>query len=1011
MGKIHMEHLSFKEGQKINGYIVKRICPLPIIDSMLIELVHKRTQARHIHIANKDKENTFAVFFRTVPTDSSGVAHILEHTVLCGSDKFAVRDPFFSMIKRTLSTFMNAFTASDWTMYPFASQNRKDYYNLMDVYLDAAFFPNIDDLSFKQEGHRLELVENDKTETELEYKGVVYNEMKGAMSSPGQVLARSILASLYPDTTYSNNSGGEPSDIPKLTHEELKAFHGKYYHPSNSYFYTYGSFPLEENLAFISEKVLNQSDYLHMDSAVPSQPRWDTPRKQTQAYAYSDTEDMSSKYQACVAWLTCDIKDSFEILVLTILEQILLGNSASPLKKALIDSNLGSALSDATGFDADNRDTMFVCGLKDIAKENVPQVEEIIFSTLKQVADNGIDQKLIDSAIHQIEFYRKEITNTPYPFGIKLLLSFAGTMIHDGDPVSCINIDEDLEILQEKLGQGNFLEKKIISYFLENPHRVLFTLEPDSKLEGEKVKETKAELAAILATLKADDLTQINKDAKTLEALQETEEDLSILPTLELTDVPLEIEIIKPDKVRDINLSTCYDKATSGILYFTCPIGAGNIPENLFPLVPFFCNAFTNSGTQKNSYVKIAETMDLYTGGIYMSPFSGSYFSKEGGAHSFLALQGKSLDRNIKKMFDIMDEFIQKFGFQDQERLKNLLLQYQAAMESAIVSTGHKYAISLSSRHLSRASHINELWHGITQFQNIKKLTGQLSGNSRGAVTGTGEVNDTDKKTLDTLSANLETMAGSLFKQNNLKPAVIGNIQSLKLADQRINQIHESLSNSSEGSFHTPNILADIQRPYDGWYTNTAVSFVGQSFKTVHITHEDSPGLAVISKILRSLYLHREIREKGGAYGGFAVYNTEEGIFSFGSYRDPHIKRTLDVYKNACSFIINGEFTQTDVKEAILQVCSDIDKPETPGPASMKAFYRDITKLTDEIRKHFKDSLLKLDKNRIQKIAEKYFTIDEEQKGISIISSKALLEKANQALEGDNQPPLNLIKI
>jgi len=994
-----MEYLSFTEGQKINGYIVKRISAIPIIDSMLIELVHQATRARHIHIANKDKENTFAAFFRTVPTDSSGVAHILEHTVLCGSDKFAVRDPFFSMIKRSLSTFMNAFTASDWTMYPFASQNKKDYFNLMDVYLDAAFFPNIDALSFKQEGHRLELVEASKDEVELEYKGVVYNEMKGAMSSPDQVLSRSILASLYPDTTYNNNSGGEPSDIPKLTHEELKAFHARYYHPSNSYFYTYGSFPLEESLAFISEKVLSKFEYLEVDSAVPAQPRWDTPRKQVQAYAYSDPEDLSSKYQACVAWLTCDIKDSFEILVLTVLEQILLGNSASPLRKALIDSNLGSALADSTGFDADNRDTMFVCGLKDIAREMVPQVEEIIFSTLKQVAENGIEQNNIDSAIHQIEFHRKEITNTPYPFGIKLLLSFAGTMIHNGDPISCINIDEDLETLKEKLGQGNFLEEKIISYFIENPHRVLFTLEPDSKLEEKKVKETREELKSILKSLTQDDLKQIAKDAKTLETLQETEEDLSVLPTLELLDVPPEIEIIKPDPIKNISLSTCYDKATSGILYFSCPIGAGNIPEDLFPLVPFFTKAFTNSGTQKKSYDDMAKIMDLYTGGIGMSPFSGSYFSSDGGSHSFLALQGKSLDRNIEKMFDIMDEFIKDFGFQDQDRLKSLLLQYQAGMEAAIVSTGHRYAISLSSRHLSKASHINEIWHGITQFQNIKELTTRL------ADPGAG------KKTLDTLSANLEAIAATLFKRDNLKPAIIGGISSLELADQRINTIHDSLPNGSGKAFHTPLIPIDTQRPYDGWYTNTAVSFVGQSFKTVRITHEDSPGLAVISKILRSLYLHREIREKGGAYGGFALYNTEEGIFSFGSYRDPHIKRTLDVYKNACDFIINGEFTQTDVKEAILQVCSDIDKPETPGPASMKAFYRDITHLTDEIRQHFKDSLLQLDKKQIQRIAEKYFTIGEEQKGISIVSSKALLEDANQALEGANQAPLTLIKI
>ncbi len=988
---------SLSQGQTIQGYSVKRICPLPFIDSTLIELVHQVTQARHIHIANQDKENTFGVFFRTVPTDSSGVAHILEHTVLCGSKKFSVRDPFFSMIKRSLNTFMNAFTASDWTMYPFATQNKKDYYNLMEVYLDAAFFPTIDLLSFKQEGHRLELA-ND-TPTQLEYKGVVYNEMKGAMSSPDQVLSRALLASLYPDTTYCNNSGGEPSDIPKLTHTALKAFHARYYHPSNSYFYTYGAFPLEETLAFISEKVLNQFDYLAVNSAVPSQPRWTAPRKQTQAYAYSDPQDLSTKYQACVGWLACDVKDSFEILVLTVLEQILLGNSASPLRKALIDSNLGSALSDATGFEADNRDTMFVCGLKDIAKTSVPRVEEIIFSTLRELVNKGIDQHLIDSAIHQIEFYRKEITNTPYPFGIKLLLSFAGTLIHDGDPVSCINIDADLETLARKISQGRFLEEKITQYFLENPHRVLFTLEPDTRLEEAAAAQTRQELKDILATLTPRDIEQIKADALALEALQETEEDLTVLPTLALADVPPEVEIIHPDRVNQIQFSTCYDKATSGILYFTCPVGAGNIPADLFPLVPFFSKAFTNSGTRKSSYVEMAKTMDLYTGGVSLSPFSGSYFSREGGAHSFLALQGKALDRNIEKLFDMMAEFITLYGFGDQERLKNLLLQYQAAMESSIVSTGHRFAISLSARHLSQASHINELWHGIDQFQTIKGITSQLANP------------DTQKTILDILTSNLEAIAADLFKRDNLKPALIGSAPALLRADKRIGQIHETLAHGSPPAFLTPDIPRSSQRPYDGWFTNTTVSFVGQSFKAVPITHQDSPGLAVISKILRSLYLHREIREKGGAYGGFALYNTEEGIFSFGSYRDPHIKRTLDVYKNACAYICQGDYTPTDVKEAILQVCSDIDKPETPGPASMKAFYRNITKLSDEIRQHFKDSLLRLDKQQIQEIANTYFTLGEDQKGVSVISSKTLLEAANQTLVAENLEPLRLNKI
>ncbi len=993
-----MEEIAFEKGQELYGYLIKEITRLETIDSVMIKLMHKKTKASHIHIFNKDKENTFGVFFRTVPKDSTGVAHILEHTVLCGSKKFNVRDPFFSMIKRSLSTFMNAFTASDWTMYPFSTQNSKDYYNLMNVYLDAAFFPRIDELSFKQEGHRVEIIETKDKGVELDYKGVVYNEMKGAMSSPDQVMGRSLLFSLYPDTTYRNNSGGEPSQIPSLTWEGLKDFHARYYHPSNSYFYTYGNLPLEKTLSFICEKALDKFELLNVDSKVPAQPRWDSPRKVKKTYSYSNQEDISKKYQACVAWLTCDVKDSFEILVLTVLEQILLGNSASPLRKALIDSSLGSALSDSTGFDADNRDTMFSCGLKDISMDSVEKVEKIIFSTMKEIADKGIEKNLIESAIHQIEFYRKEITNTPYPYGIKLLLSFAATLIHDGDPVSCINIDKDLNTLKEMIKKGPFLENKLRQYFLENPHRILFTLEPDADLEKKNIENTKKELKNLLKQMNKKDLEKVKKDTLILEALQEKEEDVSVLPTLELVDVPPQIEIIKPDKIMGVNFSTCYDKATSGIFYFTCPVGAGNIPADLFALVPFFCQAFTNTGTKKTSYDKIAELMDLYTGGISATPFSGSYFSKEAQAHSFIAIQGKALDRNVEKMFDLIKQFIEEYSFTDLDRLKSLLLQYKAGMEASIVSAGHRYAISLSSRHLSMASYINELWHGIAQYQFIKDITEQLN------------TIDNKNKILESLSEKMVHMARSILKKGNFRPALIGTKDVIGIAEKRINDIHAHLLKDSDKFFFTPEISFKKEVPFDGFYTNTSISFVGQSFKTVGMTHEDSPGLAVIGKILRSLYLHREIREKGGAYGGFAIYNPEQGIFSFGSYRDPHIKRTLDVYKYACDFIVNGGYSQTDVKEAILQLCSEIDKPETPGPSAMKAFYRDITKLDDTIRQQFKDSLLQLDKKRIQIIAERYFTIDESLKGTSVISSKKSLEQANLQLAAEEKQ-LNLFKI
>ncbi|RPJ79936.1 MAG: peptidase M16, partial [Deltaproteobacteria bacterium] len=438
---------AFHEGDVIGGYVVTRTARLDEIQAFYYRLLHKATGAQHIHIANDDRENTFSVAFKTVPKDSTGVAHILEHTVLCGSRKFPVRDPFFSMIKRSLNTFMNAFTASDWTMYPFTTQNQKDYYNLMDVYLDAAFFPNIEVLSFMQEGHRMELDEQSR----LVYKGVVYNEMKGAMSSQDQVMVRSLLNALYPETTYRFNSGGDPAVIPELTHEQLKAFHTRYYHPSNSFFYTYGSLPLPDHLRFIEEKILSRFDSIDPQTDVPSQSRWKQPVQVSYSYPLEPAEDHSRKCQVALAWLTADIKDSFEVLTLLLLEQILLGNSASPLRKALIESGIGTALSDGTGFDADNRDTLFSCGLKGVTAESADRIEELIVKVLNDLATDGVPRQLVESAIHQIEFHRKEVTNSPHPYGIKLLLTMSSNWFHGGDPEKVLLFDADLKQIWERL--------------------------------------------------------------------------------------------------------------------------------------------------------------------------------------------------------------------------------------------------------------------------------------------------------------------------------------------------------------------------------------------------------------------------------------------------------------------------------------------------------------------------------------------------------------------------------
>ncbi len=969
-------------GDELFGYRVESITALDEINAVLYCLQHSATGARHVHISTRDRENTFGVTFKTVPRDSTGVAHILEHTALCGSSKYPVRDPFFSMLKRSLSTFMNAFTASDWTMYPFSTQNKTDFYNLMDVYLDAAFFPTLDELSYKQEGHRLEIETADKTDA-LVYKGVVYNEMKGAMSSPDQVMARSILNALYPDTTYSFNSGGDPRVIPHLSHDQLKQFHQRHYHPSNAYFYTYGNLPLKDHLAFLADKIMSRFTRIDPHTDVPSQTRWNEPRQADYSYPLSPRESPDKKCQVCLAWLTCDIRDSFEVLVLTVLEQILLANAASPLRKALMDSGLGSALCDSSGFDADNRDTLFVAGLKETAPDAQPEVAKIIMDVMQQLADEGIDKELIDSALHQIEFSRKEVTNTPYPYGLRLLLMMIGGWLHGGDPAKILRLDSDMKRLRSEIGRGPFLEGRIRSYFVENPHRVSLTLVPDRQKEQKEAEETRQELMQRIRQLESEQLRQIRQDADRLKLLQESQEDVSCLPTLALSDVPDDVPAYTPTKVTPDLPLWCYEQPTSGIFYLNASACAA-LDSDLLPWVPFFCYAFTKSGTRKRDYVELARKIDAATGGLTLSASARVPFGHSHETLPLVSLNAKCLARNLTRMVSIVEELIGQVDFSNHQRLIQLLGEYQAGLEAMVVQNGHRLAISLSSRAFSSGSALSEIWSGVHQIGTIREF---------------GKDQSTAK--IEALSNKLKTIAKAVFEPHNMAMAAIG---ESKQVDQAIGEIQNS---PTLGSFERPadspqlatiKMAIDQSKIYEGWSTSTAVAFVAQTIATVPIQHEHAPALAVLAKLLRSLYLHREIREKGGAYGGFALYNSENGLFSMASYRDPHIVRTLNVYAGVLAFVQSGSITQEDVKEAILQVCSDIDKPDPPGPAARKAFSRRILGLTDETRLAFKKQLLQLAPRQVQTVAETYFSIEPSGAGVAVIAGENHLDKANEQL-------------
>jgi len=441
---------------------------------------HSKFKTKHLHLESDNSEKVFMVAFKTVPEDSTGIAHILEHTALCGSKRFPVRDPFFMMLRRSINTFMNAFTSSDWTAYPFATQNPKDFENLLKVYTDAAFFPNLDELDFFQEGHRLELNENN----ELEIKGVVFNEMKGAMSAPSSQLWHGMTKHLFPETTYQFNSGGEPKDILNLTHDDLVNFHQSHYHPTNASFYSFGDMDIKELQEFLEDNVMSQFDPLDSSLSVPLAKKFDSPKYSFEYY--QPTEDKKDSNHVVVSWLLGKSYDSFNLLEKYFLSSLLIDNSSSPLRQALETTDLGSSVSPIMGLEPSNKELVFAVGLEGVLPDKAKDIEKLVICSLESALNGGISQSKIDAALHQLEISQREISGGSMPYGLQLILGAMGGCIHDEDPIALLDINKNIELLKEKVKSSNYIDTLIKDCLLNNNHRLLFELKADPEFNDKE---------------------------------------------------------------------------------------------------------------------------------------------------------------------------------------------------------------------------------------------------------------------------------------------------------------------------------------------------------------------------------------------------------------------------------------------------------------------------------------------------------------------------------------------
>jgi presequence protease len=967
-------------GTRFGSFLVTANQPIAELNLTAITLQHEPTRARLLHLACDDPNNVFAVGFRTPPPDSTGIAHILEHTVLCGSQKYPVRDPFFAMLKRSLNTFMNALTAADWTLYPVASMNRRDFYNLMGIYLDAAFFPLLRELDFRQEGHRLDFADPEDPDS-LMIKGVVFNEMKGAMADPSSLLGRRLNAALFPDTCYGRNSGGEPEEIPDLTWAQLRAFHARHYHPSNSWIFTYGNLPLTESLQRIDELALARFEPLVIDSAVPPQPRFAEPIRVTQTFPVAADEDLRQRSMVQMAWLTCAIDDTFERAATGILTNLLLGNPAAPLYQALIESGLGRNLSPGTGYHDDYRDTFLAAGLQGTDPEHRPQIEDVILETLRRIVETGFPQERIDAALHQYEFANREVTGDQYPYGLGLLMRLFGPWLHADDPMTSLMIDDNLAKLRRAAADRDFFPQLIQRRLLDNAHRVTLLLRPDPDHARREEQAFEDRLSTIRQSLDADAITAIKDQAAALQASQEAADDTSCLPILALSDIDVdEPEVVCQEcSCGPVNVAT-FPQPTNGITYLTLQFDLAGLDRDLRPYLPVFCALLPQIGAAEHDYLTMSRRITAATGGIRFTTNLLEDPHDLDRMRPVLEFKGKALDRNQQTLCQIAKDLLTAPDFSNIERLRTVIGQIHTSLENAIPGAGHTYAARAAAASLTPTAAQREEWNGLTQTQFIRR---------------TSHLDDPGLKELAEIMA---TLAKRIFTTARLAAAVTAEPEALESMPAALRALLESLPAGTDGD-RPPADQDFMAEPANiAWQYNLPVAYVSRVFRTVSYCHPDAPVLMVLVKLLRADFLHREIREKGGAYGGMAGYNADGGLLSLLSYRDPHLERTLEVYQQAIAWSCHGAFTDEMVKQSILTAFAELDRPLSPGSRGYREFVHRQQGLNHKMIQAFRHGILAVDRPQLQAVAERYLQQALPASAIGILAGEAMYRQAESSL-------------
>lgn len=907
-------------------------------------LKHKKSGAMVTALLNDDENKVFYVGFRTPPVDSTGVPHILEHSTLCGSAKYPVKDPFIELAKGSLNTFLNAMTFPDKTVYPVASCNDKDFRNLVDVYLDAVFHPNVykTDKIFKQEGWHYELEDAD---SELTLNGVVYSEMKGVFSSPDDVVEEDAMRSLYPDTTYGNCSGGDPDCIPSLTYENFLGFHDRFYHPANSYIYLYGNIDLDDYLDYLDREYLSQYDVISVDSEIVLQKPFEAPLNIEKEYAVLSEEDEDGAYLTYNISMGTSLDKKFYV-ALEILDYVLCSAPGSLIHKALIDAGIGEDVYSIG--EAGIYQPYFSVISKNASINQKELFVSIIEEELKKAVKEGLPKKSLLAAINVFEFKYREADYGSYPKGLIIGLQALDSWLYDKtNPFMHIEQNDTYQWLRENVDSGYF-EELIQKYFIDNTHKTIVSFTPKAGLTQIKDEKLKCELAKYKSTLSKEELEQLVADTKALKKYQSepsNTEDLAKLPMLSREDLKKEAVFAPNELVEKDGFKVLWHNVyTNQISYLGLMFRINDVPKEMLPYVGLLKSVIGLMNTENYEYQDLFDEIHINSGGFGASSNTYLGIESDNELRSYFSMKIKMLYGKTDVVLELLKEMMTRTIFDDEKRLKELVLENKSRIEAGMISSGHSVAMTRALSYISKATMFDEEISGRAFYRFIKDIADNF---------------DTRKTEVIT---NLKKITTMIFRSENLLVDYIGDEKGLEALTEHFDIIKSSLfTEKCEKAPYIP----ELSKENEGFLTAGKVQYVCIAGNYKNKGLEYTGALKVLHTILSYDYLWNNVRVLGGAYGCMNSF-TRAGFGFFVSYRDPNLRNTIDVYKNAAEYIKNLELDERQVLQFIIGTLADLDAPMTPsqqGSFGLRNYMNDIS--FEDIQKE-RDEVLGINKDIIK---------------------------------------------